>query len=226
MNAQHVVTAKLWDLLHPYALLGGLTTLTLFLGHGAMFLSLRTSGEVQARADALARRVAPVAAVLMIAFLAWTAADQSFDAAVVVAAVLAAAAVTLVPLALTRSSALGFAISAVSILLLVAVLLTALYPNALPSTTNHAYDLTLAEAASHQYTLIVMTVVAAIFTPIVLAYQTWTYWVFRHRLGRDDFGVPPTQPFTPVSVLEQRANRRAGNQPPPAKPSTGPATGA
>jgi cytochrome bd ubiquinol oxidase subunit II len=209
MNASHVVTATLWDLLHPYALLGGLTTLSLFLTHGAIFLSLRVDGELKDRAEALARRAAPVAAVLMIGFLIWTAADQSFGAPVVVAAILAAAAVALVPVMLRRSAGLAFAASAVTVLLLVAVLLTALYPNALPSTTNHAYDLTLAAAASHQYTLIVMTVVAGIFTPIVLAYQAWTYWVFRHRLGRDDYEGP----LTPIAVLEHR-----GEQPPGVAP--------
>jgi cytochrome bd ubiquinol oxidase subunit II len=202
MNASHVVTAKLWDLLHPYALLGGLTTLSLFLAHGANFLSLRTEGDVHGRASALARRAAPVAALVMIAFLVWTAADQSFAAPVVVAAVLAAGAVALVPAMLRRSDGAAFASGTVAVLMLMAVLLTALYPNALPSTTNPAYDLTLRAAASHQYTLIVMTVVAAIFTPVVLAYQAWTYWVFRHRLGRDDYEGP----LTPVAVLERRAD--------------------
>ena len=219
MNASHVVTAKLWDLLHPYALLGGLTTLTLFLTHGANFLSLRTKGDVQARAEGLARRAAPLAAVFMIGFLVWTAADQSFAAPVVAAAILAGAAVALVPLLLKRSAGVALATSAVAVLLLVAVLLTALYPNALPSTTNHAYDLTLSAAASHSYTLIVMTVVAVIFTPIVLAYQAWSYWVFRHRLGRDDYEGP----LTPIAVLEHRAARRGTAQPPVAGTTPGPA---
>jgi len=74
-----------------------------------------------------------------------------------------------------------------------------LYPNALPSTTSHAYDLSLAASSSTHYTQTVMTVVAVIFVPIVLAYQGWTYWVFRHRLGRDDFEGTPT----PMAVLEK-----------------------
>ncbi len=196
MNSAHIVTAKLWDLLHPYALLGGLTTLSLFLTHGAIFLALRTRGEVGERAEALARRTAPVAAVLAVGFLLWTAADQSWDAAVVVAASLAGAAVILAPVMLRRSDAAGFGATAAAILLLVAVFMTALYPNALPSTTSPANDLTLAAAASHQYTLTVMTVVAVIFTPIVLAYQAWTYWVFRKRVTAppQSAAVPPPRP--------------------------------
>ena len=44
-----------------------------------------------------------------------------------------------------------------------------------------------------------MTVVAVIFVPVVLVYQGWTYWVFRHRLGRDDFEGP----LTPIAVLSK-----------------------
>lgn len=212
MNASHVVTAHLWDLLHPYALLGGLTTLTLFLTHGATFLSLKTSGDLESRASAVSRRVAPVAAALMIAFLAWTVADQTHGAALLVAVVVAAATVAAVPVALRRSAGLAFAGTAAAVLALVAVWLTALYPNALPSTTNRAYDLTLSAAASHHYTLLVMTIVAAIFTPIVLAYQAWSYWVFRRRLGRDDF----TRPLTANEVLEHRKDGHRDE--PPAAP--------
>jgi cytochrome bd ubiquinol oxidase subunit II len=220
MNASHIVTAKLWDLLHPYALLGGLTTLSLFLTHGANFLSIRTKGELQGRAEELAKRAAPVSAMLMIGFLIWTAADQSFDAPVVVAAIVAGAAVALIPAMQRRSAGSAFATGVVAVLLLVVVLLTALYPNALPSTTNHAYDLTLSAAASHQYTLIVMTVVAVIFTPIVLAYQAWTYWVFRHRLGRDDYEGP----LTPLAVFDHRVDGHRSDAQGAVKPRPGPAT--
>jgi cytochrome d ubiquinol oxidase subunit II len=89
-------------------------------------------------------------------------------------------------------------LSSVTIVLLTATLATALFPDALPSTTSRAYDLTLAAASSSHYTQLVMTIVAIIFVPIVLAYQSWTYWVFRHRLGRDDYEGP----LNPVAVID------------------------
>ena len=104
-------------------------------------------------------------------------------------------------------------------------LFASLYPNAIPSTTSSLFTLTLHQASSTSYTLTVMTVVAVIFVPIVLAYQAWTYWVFRHRLGRDDFEGP----MTPVAVLEHRAQTRPrdGHPGPGApEPTTGPAAGA
>ncbi len=206
MNAQHNVTASLWDLLNPYALLGGLTTLSLFLGHGAIFLSLRTRGAMVGRARAVASRVSVVTAALMAGLLVWTALDQDTGGVKVSAQIIAVGAVVLaaaVPLLLARRrDGWAFGLSAGAIALMFASLFVELYPLALPSTTSHAYDLTLVAASSSHYTQTVMTVVAAIFLPIVLLYQGWTYWVFRHRLGRDDFEGP----LTPVAVLGSLGN--------------------
>ncbi|HEX8714384.1 MAG TPA: cytochrome d ubiquinol oxidase subunit II, partial [Solirubrobacteraceae bacterium] len=208
MNAHHNVTASLWDLLHPYALLGGLTTLALFLAHGAIFLTLRTRGEMTVRARAVAQRASIATVALMAGFVLWTALDQdsgggklSAQAIAVVAVALAAA----VPLQIARErDGRAFALSAGAIALLFASLFVWLFPNALPSTTTSANDLTLVAASSTHYTQTVMTVVAVIFVPIVLLYQGWTYWVFRHRLGRDDFEGTPT----PIDVINKLGRDR------------------
>jgi len=105
--------------------------------------------------------------------------------------------------------------------LLVVVLCAALYPNALPSSTNHAFDLSLAASSSSHYTQMVMTVVAIIFVPIVLAYTGWTYFVFRHRLGRSDFEGTPT----PIAVLEKKFPASGGPKQPPRGKSDAPAAG-
>jgi cytochrome d ubiquinol oxidase subunit II len=228
MNAQHNVTASLWDLLHPYALLGGLTTLVLFLSHGAIFLSLRTKGDLVERARGVARRASVLAAALMAGFLIWTTIEQSSPGGVKVSAlVLAVGAVLLagaVPAVLARErDGRAFALSAGAIALLFVSLFVNLYPDALPSTTSHAYDLALTAASSTHYTQTVMTVVAIVFVPIVLVYQGWTYWVFRHRLGRDDFEGTPT----PLAVLESLGGKGSGGAAgePPGKlpPASGPA---
>jgi cytochrome d ubiquinol oxidase subunit II len=203
MNAQHNVTASLWDLLHPYALLGGLTTLSLFLGHGAIFLSLRTRGEMVKRARRVALGASLASTALLSGFLLWTALDQDIGGVKVSAEIIAAGAVVLaaaVPVLLRRErDGWAFGLSAGVITLLFASLFVGLFPDALGSSTNHAYDLTLTAASSTHYAQTVMTVVAAIFVPIVLLYQGWTYWVFRHRLGRDDFEGP----LTPMAVLSK-----------------------
>jgi cytochrome d ubiquinol oxidase subunit II len=60
-----------------------------------------------------------------------------------------------------------------------------MYPRVLISSTNPAYSLTISNAASSPYTLGVMSIVALIFVPLVLAYQGWTFWVFRKRVEAD-----------------------------------------
>ncbi len=77
----------------------------------------------------------------------------------------------------------AFAGTAIRLVFAVGTLFGDLRPNVLPSTTAAAYSLTIHNASSSHYTLTVMTWVALLFTPVVLAYQGWTYPVFRHRVG-------------------------------------------
>lgn len=189
LNADHDMTGSFFDLLSPYALLGGVASLALFTLHGAIFLTLRLEGDIADRAAAIARRLAPLAAVAVAAFLVWTLVLQ--DGVEWFSAVLAAAAAVLafaVPFVLAQKrSGWAFGVSAATIAFLFSALFADLFPNALPSTTSAANDLTLAAAASTPYTLKVMTVVAVLLVPVVLVYQGWTYWVFRARLGKADF---------------------------------------
>lgn len=174
---------SLGDLLNPYALLGGLVTLTLFTFHGAVFTALKTVGDIRVRARKLARWVGLVAAVVALAFLLWTQADSG-DAASLAALIVAV--VTLV--AALVANQLGregwaFTLSGATIVAAVAMLFLSLFPNVMPSTLNGDWSLTVTNASSSPYTLKIMTWLAVIATPIVLLYQGWTYWVFRKRIG-------------------------------------------
>ena len=106
----------------------------------------------------------------------------------------------------------AFAGTAITLLLAVATLFGDLWPNVLPSTTSAAYSLTVHNASSSHYTLTVMTWVALIFTPVVLAYQAWTYWVFRHRVG----GTPVTSPLEALSHGKPAAGTGRRRTPPAA----------
>ncbi|MEH0828954.1 MULTISPECIES: cytochrome d ubiquinol oxidase subunit II [unclassified Micromonospora] len=183
LDAEHEYVGGLVDLLHPYALLGGVTTVALFLTHGAVFIALKTTGEVRQRAGALAVRLGVGAAVAAVAFLTWTLSIRSSAAAVVLAVGAALALLGGLAAARVRREGWAFTGTAVAIGLAVATLFAALFPNVLPSTLDAAGTLTATNAASTPYTLKIMTWVAVIFTPIVLAYQGWTYWVFRKRIG-------------------------------------------
>ncbi|WP_405432723.1 cytochrome d ubiquinol oxidase subunit II [Micromonospora sp. NBC_00617] len=183
LDADHEYVGGLLDLLNPYALLGGATTLALFLTHGAVFLALKTTGDIRERAGALAVRLGVGAAVLAVGFLSWTLSIRSSAAAVVLAVGAALALLGALAAARVRREGWAFTGTAVAIGLAVATLFAALFPNVMPSTLDAAGTLTATNAASTPYTLKIMTWVAVIFTPIVLAYQGWTYWVFRKRIG-------------------------------------------
>ncbi|GAA1537531.1 cytochrome d ubiquinol oxidase subunit II [Nocardioides humi] len=177
------------DLLNPYALLGGLTTLALFVTHGALFVALKTDGEIRHRARRLAVPSVAVTAVLAVAFLGWTQ-QQTGTAASAVAFVVAAASLVGAGLA-ARAGREGWAFlgTFVTIALAVAGLFLALFPDVMPSTLAGGESLTTTNAAATAYTLRIMTVTAVIFTPLVLAYQGWTYWVFRKRIATHH--IPP-----------------------------------
>lgn len=183
LDASHEYVGGLFDLLNPYALLGGLTTLALFITHGAIFLALKTTGDIRLRANRIAGRAGMGAAVLAVAFLGWTLAHRSTTLSVVFSVVAAAALVA--GLFANRLGREGWAFvgTAAAIAFAVAALFANLYPNVLPSTIAEANSLTVTNASSTPYTLKIMTWVAAIFTPLVLLYQGWTYWVFRKRIG-------------------------------------------
>ncbi|GAA1931561.1 cytochrome d ubiquinol oxidase subunit II [Nocardioides hwasunensis] len=183
IDADKEFTGNLLTLLNPFGLLGGIVMLTLFATHGAMFIALKTDGEIRHRARALAVRVGAVAAVLAVVFLVWTQARTGSLASAVAFA--AAALLLLGGLVAAQAGREGWAFAGtfLTIGLAVAGLFLALFPDVMPSTTDAAFSLTTTNAASTAYTLKVMTWVAVFFTPIVLGYQAWTYWVFRKRIS-------------------------------------------
>ncbi|WP_329110548.1 cytochrome d ubiquinol oxidase subunit II [Micromonospora sp. NBC_01699] len=183
LDTNHDYTGGLTDLLNPYALLGGATTATLFLTHGAVFLALKTNGDIRTRAGHLAARTTPAALVLTTAFLTWTLTQRHNPTAVALAATATLALTAAWAATRVRREGWAFAGTAIAIGLTVATLFAALHPDVMPSTTDPTGTLTTANAASNPYTLKIMTWIAAIFAPVVIAYQGWTYWVFRRRIG-------------------------------------------
>ncbi|MGD9736036.1 MAG: cytochrome d ubiquinol oxidase subunit II [Solirubrobacterales bacterium] len=195
-------TGTLFDLLHPYALLGGLATLLIFLSHGAVFLNLRTEGDLGERAKAIAGRVASPAAAAGIAFLIWTVAAHrgGVDAGSAIAAAVSALCLLAAAALAGRDPVRAFAATSGAILTFFLALFLDLFPHTMISSTSAAFDMTLNQSASSTYTLVVMTVVAGLLVPVVLAYQAWTYWVFRHRVSAEGFG----DVRGPLDLIDQR----------------------
>lgn len=179
-NGDRVGGPFVW--LTPTAVLGGLAVVGFCLVHAATFLALKTDGPVRERAGRDVVRMAPIA-LLPMAGWAVLVQLQSGTAVSWSLVVLAALAAVLGWFAARRRregrAFLGFAGFLVAG---AAAIFVAAYPAVLPSTVDPAFSLTVSNASSSDYTLGVMTVVAAVGLPLVLAYQAWSYWVFRRRL--------------------------------------------
>ena len=180
-NKQYI--GGFFDLLNPYALLGGATTALVFALHGAVFIALKSADEVREDAVKLAARLAVPAVVVAGAFVVWT--QLAYGKTWTWLVVGAAAAALLAVVALTRAEREGwaFVFTTVAIVGTVVLLFGSLFPNVMPSTLGDSLSLTIENASSSPYTLKVMTWAAVIVTPVVLIYQGWTYWVFRQRIS-------------------------------------------
>ena len=174
------------DMFTAYGVWTGLTLLSLSVLHGATFLALKTDGPVRADARRVAGRAGLVTVAVAGVFLLWTQFAYGSGPTWATAALAAVALVgALVGNARGREG-WAFLATAVTIVLATATLFANLYPYVLPSTVDPSFGLTVDNASSTPYTLRIMTWVAVGFTPIVLLYQGWTYWVFRKRLTVTD----------------------------------------
>jgi cytochrome d ubiquinol oxidase subunit II len=178
-----------WDLFSPYTVVAGVAVVALFAFHGATFLTMRTLGDLHARAEHAARRLAVPAAALGAVYVAWTVAmaidrnDKDLFPPVLPAAVAVVALALAVVFVLRGRNGRAFSMTALGIVAAVATLFTSLYPRVMVSRPDFGNSLTVEGAASSHYALAVMSVVAVISVPVVLLYQGWTYYVFRHRVG-------------------------------------------
>ena len=195
INSAQNFTGSFWDLLQPYALWTGVTLVLVCLLHGATFLCLKTTGDMRERSWQAARRIAPLTAAFVIGFIIWThiTAGKAFWLNVIeLLGILAV--LTAVWLVYDHNEGFAFAATGVTIGSCIITIFADLYPNVMVSSTNPAYNLTVHNTASGGYSLKVMTVVVIILLPVVLAYQTWTYYVFRRRVSKQEFQPPAPPP--------------------------------
>jgi cytochrome d ubiquinol oxidase subunit II len=214
INSNHDFTGNFFDLLTGYGVMTGVTLLALCLQHGCTFLTLRTTDEIRDRARAFGRVIGLIALILNLAWVIWTLVvigggtvpepTQIFG---VIAVVFAWA------LASTNYDGWAFVASGFAIAAAIGQIFISLYPNVMVSSTNHAYNLTVNNSAAGHYGLVVMTVVALLFFPIVLLYQGWSFHVFRGRLRSPSAGDATAGEQTTSASLAPTAE--AGPDPAP-----------
>ena len=187
INQNMTFTGNFFTLLHPYGLIGGLTMVSVFLLHGANFLTLKLDGTLRERAREFAKKIYFVAAVIVVLLAISTYFFTDITTKIGInpgVMPIAAVVVLLVTIYFINAKMEGWAFisTGLHIVLTQIAFFTLMFPRVMVSTTDPAYSLTIYNASSSQYTLSVMSVVALIFVPIVLAYQAWTYYMFRKRI--------------------------------------------
>jgi cytochrome bd ubiquinol oxidase subunit II len=219
INSSQEYTGSFWDLFQPYGLFTGITFVLICLLSGATFLCLKTTDDLREGAWRLARRIAPVTGAAVVAFAIWTHVQSSTTFLLNPVELLAVLGViAAVWLVYDHREGFAFAATTVTMAACVVSIFTGLYPNVMVSSTKAAYNLTVHNTASGAYSLKVMSVVVVIFLPFVLAYQTWTYYVFRRRVSKREFQPSPRWGARPDAAAPASANPDGAV--PPAGPGT------
>jgi cytochrome d ubiquinol oxidase subunit II len=184
--------AILLHALNAYSLVTGITVVLLFMLHGALFLSLKTSGDMRERSLKMAGTLSIPTTVVAAVWAIWT--QVGYSNKIWTWAIVAVAAIALVATILaTRQGREGLGFTLTSLVSAGAVLMifATNFPKVLPLTAGgQDISLTITNASSTALTLTTMTWVAVIFVPIVLAYQAWSIWVFRRRLSTTNIPLP------------------------------------
>lgn len=211
VDGDHLFTGTLLGLFSPFALLGGVMLVVLFLAHGSQFLSLKTYGTVHEKARSFSLKATPAAIVLVGLFVAfqnifYPATDNpylggvgSIGSWVGILSVLALIAAFMA----SRAGRDGWAFisTGLAVITLFAGIFVKMYGNLGFISADAANPLNMAAAASSVKTLGLMRIFAFIMVPIVLAYQSWTYWVFRRRLSTKQMPKSPLQSDAVVATV-------------------------
>ena len=180
-----------FNLLNPYALIGGITFVVLFLMHGATYLALKLTNGLEKQATRVANRTWVATLVMAVIFILYSYpevfAKSQYKGLALVFIAIAVVALLVDGYFLKKGDMLkAFWAGGVTILGVTAGFFASLYPNVMPSSLDPKYSLTINNASASPTTLKVMTIVALVLVPIVLVYQGWTYYTFRQRISTKD----------------------------------------
>ncbi|AJQ25784.1 cytochrome d ubiquinol oxidase subunit II [Pelosinus fermentans] len=185
INGKMQYAGTFFDLLSPYTLVGGIAFLLVFLFHGALFLTLRVEGELIERSRKAAVKIGLLAALVFLSLVGLTYTNTDLFKSGLASSALWGAVVVFVAgyvLLWLKRFGWAFAMSGLAIAFTTIAFFSGLFPRIMVSSLDPMWSLTIYNAASSAYTLKIMSFAALALVPIVLAYQGWTYWVFRKRV--------------------------------------------
>lgn len=193
IDADGIYQGNLFTLLNPYGLMGGIFFVMLFLVHGGLWLAIKSEGELHDRAVGLTHKLWVVLLIVAVVFLAatyiYTPLYDNYLAhpALFIVCVITVGALLAVKLFLQRAAYFkAWFSSAVTIIGVTFFGVIGLFPNMFPSSIDPAFSLTARNASSSPLTLKIMLAVVVLFLPIVLAYQIWTYNMFKGKITLKD----------------------------------------
>ncbi|KUM30714.1 cytochrome C oxidase assembly protein [Arthrobacter sp. EpRS66] len=193
-NGDRIGDAFAWLTWH--AVLGGVAVVAFCWIHALAFLRLKTDGPVREEAGKLVGRWLPVAVLPMMVWALWVIINNDSALSWVSLALSLAALVAAIIMGRAGKEGISFIALGIMLVAAVAAIFIAAFPVVLPSTLDPAFNLTVETASSTPYTLKLMSIVAAFGVPLVLAYQAWSYWVFRKRLREEH--IPETHRVTSI----------------------------
>ena len=192
-DQQGIYQGTLFTLLNPYGLLGGVLFLLLFMQHGALWLAIRTTGDLQDRSAGIAKTLWPVLLAVAVVFLvaSWFAtnlyANYLAYPVFFLVIVLAVAGLLGTRLFLTKQAYFkAWFASAATIIGCTFFGVVGLFPSLFPSSIDPGFNLTAFNASSSPVTLKIMLIVVVLFVPLVLAYQVWAYNLFKTKVVQED----------------------------------------
>lgn len=192
-DGEGVYQGTLFTLLNPYGILGGLLFLALFLQHGALWLVIKTEGDLHDRAALTATFLWPIVLVIAVVFLIYSAFTTTLYGnylsnplwfLVILATV--AALVGVKYFHDKKEPFKAWFASALTIIGAVFFGVIGLFPNLFPSSIKPEFSLTAFNASSSPLTLKIMLIVVVMFIPVVLCYQFWAYNLFKDKVTRED----------------------------------------
>ncbi len=189
INADRMFTGNLFTLLNPYGILGGLTTVSIFLLHGANFLGLKLEGELRERVNGFAKNLWIGASALYVTLSAFTYEAGFWARGIVNPGIIPITAIAVLLLSgyfiTHKMEGWAFLMVGANIILTQVIFFSMTFPNVMISTTNPDFSLTIYNASSSPYTLSILSVIALIFIPIILVYEGWSYYIFHKRVSTD-----------------------------------------
>ncbi len=193
LDADFEYTGSFWDLLNPYAILVGITTVALFMMHGAIYVVLKTEGDLHNKIRGwvnntiiffiICYATTTMATLLYVPHLTNNIRENPW---LFVVPLLNMLAIANIPREINRGSDFrAFLSSCAAVFLLLALYGIDMYPALILSMPDTAHSLTIYNAASSEKTLTIMGIIALIGMPLVLGYTASIYWIFRGKVKLD-----------------------------------------